>query len=69
MTILTIDFLLWYYVDCPSNLIVNNNQFTLVAYADDLVLFDSSKLDILSKVDEFLKIMDKIHLKLKPDKC
>ena len=58
-----------HFKDHPGNLIVNNQQLTLLAYADDLVLFGSSKQDIESKVNELVSIMDKIHLKFKPAKC
>ena len=66
---LTIDFVLRHFKDHPGNLIVNNQQFTLLAYADDLVLLGSSNQDIESKVNELVSIVDKIHLKFKQAKC
>ena len=64
---LTIDFLLRHFKDHPDNLIVNNQQFTLLAYADYLVLFGSFKQDIESKINELVSIVNKIHLKFKPE--
>ena len=65
---LTIDFLLRTFIDRPSNLTIDSHQFTVLGYADDLVLFGTSKQDIESKVDELANIVDKIHLKFKPAK-
>ena len=64
---LTIDFILRHFKDHPDNIVINNQQFT--AYADDLVLFGSCRKNIISKVNELVKMVDKIHLKFKPAKC
>jgi len=66
---LTIDFLSRHFKDHPGNLTTIYQQFTLLAYTDDLVLFGSYKQDIEPKVNELVSIVDKIHFKFKPGKC
>ena len=57
---LTIDILLRHFKEHPNNLIVNNLQFPLLAYADDLILFGLSKQDIESTVDELVSWIRRI---------